>query len=338
MAKQSVAVGGDATQKNGQEVVKKSKFKKKAKGSESTAVPEVHELPVVEDQPSPSEKKKNKKKRKAESINLEATAEGTDDIAQEAGVIPATKKSKKKKQKLSDGQDARTQLIEPTGPSDGPVQKEGLFQKLKRKVKSSLGVEDPPSSQAATDTQTANVPLLAIGSGETKLKKKKKKDKKAAQVPTVAAVSEQHAQGDAISPGSQQETPQQSVAASAAADATMQPATPPGHNGNLESEPSRDSGFDPSTVEAVAVGRTPGSGRAFQRVKSDEWMTAKAARDNSYTGTFGQTGWGARAQEILGQVRGKDFRHEKTKKKRGTYRGGLIESGAVNSFKFDDSD
>jgi hypothetical protein len=72
MAKQSVAVGGDATQKNGQEVlftgsvclflyidmvlhsqvqpsfsacgpqvVKKSKFKKKAKGSESTAVPEV---------------------------------------------------------------------------------------------------------------------------------------------------------------------------------------------------------------------------------------------------------------------------------------------------------
>lgn len=35
------------------------------------------------------------------------------------------------------------------------------------------------------------------------------------------------------------------------------------------------------------------------------------------------------------QVRGKDFRHEKTKKKRGTYKGGLIETGAVNSFKFE---
>ena len=35
------------------------------------------------------------------------------------------------------------------------------------------------------------------------------------------------------------------------------------------------------------------------------------------------------------QVRGKDFRHEKTKKKRGTYKGGLIETGAVHSFKFE---
>ena len=34
------------------------------------------------------------------------------------------------------------------------------------------------------------------------------------------------------------------------------------------------------------------------------------------------------------QVRGKDFRHEKTKKKRGTYRGGAI-GDAVNSFKFE---
>lgn len=38
------------------------------------------------------------------------------------------------------------------------------------------------------------------------------------------------------------------------------------------------------------------------------------------------------------QVRGKDFRHEKTKKKRGTYKGGLIETGAVNSFKFESDD
>jgi SRP40, C-terminal domain len=42
----------------------------------------------------------------------------------------------------------------------------------------------------------------------------------------------------------------------------------------------------------------------------------------------------------LNQVRGKDFRHEKTKKKRGTYRGGAID-GAVYSIKLggdDDSD
>jgi hypothetical protein len=38
------------------------------------------------------------------------------------------------------------------------------------------------------------------------------------------------------------------------------------------------------------------------------------------------------------QVRGKDFRHEKTKKKRGSYRGGLIESDMVASHKFESDD
>ena len=37
------------------------------------------------------------------------------------------------------------------------------------------------------------------------------------------------------------------------------------------------------------------------------------------------------------QVRGKDFRHEKTKKKRGSYRGGLIDN-QINSYKFESDD
>ncbi len=41
---------------------------------------------------------------------------------------------------------------------------------------------------------------------------------------------------------------------------------------------------------------------------------------------------------LLRQVRGKDFRHEKTKKKRGSYRGGIIDHATVNSFKFDSDD
>jgi len=52
-------------------------------------------------------------------------------------------------------------------------------------------------------------------------------------------------------------------------------------------------------------------------------------------GTFGDKGWGAKANAVLSQVRGKDFRHEKTKKKRGSYRGGVIEMNAVNSIKFE---
>ena len=45
--------------------------------------------------------------------------------------------------------------------------------------------------------------------------------------------------------------------------------------------------------------------------------------------------WGERANDILKNTRGKGFRHEKTKKKRGSYRGGIIDSQSVNSVKFD---
>lgn len=45
--------------------------------------------------------------------------------------------------------------------------------------------------------------------------------------------------------------------------------------------------------------------------------------------------WGEKANEVLKHTRGKSFRTEKTKKKRGSYRGGQI-SMAVNSIKFDD--
>jgi hypothetical protein len=49
---------------------------------------------------------------------------------------------------------------------------------------------------------------------------------------------------------------------------------------------------------------------------------------------FQRDSFGEKANEILSAVRGKDFRHEKTKKKRGTYKGGPI-STSSSSFKFD---
>lgn len=45
--------------------------------------------------------------------------------------------------------------------------------------------------------------------------------------------------------------------------------------------------------------------------------------------------WGERANEDLRFTRGKSFRHEKTKKKRGSYRGGQIDV-TVNSIRFED--
>lgn len=45
--------------------------------------------------------------------------------------------------------------------------------------------------------------------------------------------------------------------------------------------------------------------------------------------------WGEKANHDLKYTRGKSFRHEKTKKKRGSYRGGQIDT-KVHSIKFDD--
>ncbi len=50
---------------------------------------------------------------------------------------------------------------------------------------------------------------------------------------------------------------------------------------------------------------------------------------------FGNDGYGAKANKVLATVKGKDFRHEKTKRKRSTYRGGSITLES-NSYKYTD--
>ncbi|XP_011650932.1 nucleolar and coiled-body phosphoprotein 1 isoform X3 [Cucumis sativus] len=77
----------------------------------------------------------------------------------------------------------------------------------------------------------------------------------------------------------------------------------------------------------------------FQRVKVDAVTFAdEKLADNSYWAKGGaESGYGAKAQEVLGQVKGRGFRHEKTKKKRGSYRGGVIDLQS-HSVKFNYSD
>ncbi|KAK7388156.1 hypothetical protein VNO78_22963 [Psophocarpus tetragonolobus] len=78
---------------------------------------------------------------------------------------------------------------------------------------------------------------------------------------------------------------------------------------------------------------------AFQRVQVDKiQFSDERLQDNSYWAKDGaENGYGAKAAEILDQVRGRGFRHEKTKKKRGTYRGGQIDLQS-HSVKFNYSD
>jgi hypothetical protein len=46
--------------------------------------------------------------------------------------------------------------------------------------------------------------------------------------------------------------------------------------------------------------------------------------------------WGRKAHEDLIVTRGKGFTKEKNKKKKGSYRGGFIDTSAVGGIKFDD--
>ena len=72
-----------------------------------------------------------------------------------------------------------------------------------------------------------------------------------------------------------------------------------------------------------------------RRVRAEELQIKHdALKDNSYK-SFDS--WGAKANKDLIVTKGKGFRSEKTKKKRGSYRGGAINVG-VNSFRFEDSD
>lgn len=110
-------------------------------------------------------------------------------------------------------------------------------------------------------------------------------------------------------------------------------------NGKLEINGGEKSGAQKSTKKHRKDSAEPKTVNAFQRVKIDEVEFAhQKLQDNSYWAKDGaDIGYGAKAQEVLGQVRGRDFRHEKTKKKRGSYRGGLIDQQS-HSIKFNYSD
>ncbi|CAF1282431.1 unnamed protein product, partial [Didymodactylos carnosus] len=78
----------------------------------------------------------------------------------------------------------------------------------------------------------------------------------------------------------------------------------------------------------------------FRRVKDEdadpEYL--KLVGKNSFDNKHGARGsWGEKASQDLINTRGKSFRHEKTKKKRGSYRGGKIDT-QIYSIQFDDSE
>ncbi|KRX24751.1 Eukaryotic translation initiation factor 2-alpha kinase 1 [Trichinella nelsoni] len=67
----------------------------------------------------------------------------------------------------------------------------------------------------------------------------------------------------------------------------------------------------------------------FRRVSASKNDLDEPFRDNSFKSKHDE--WGKKAYETFSTVKGKNFRKEKTKKKRGTYRGGRIDPNVTNS-------
>lgn len=164
---------------------------------------------------------------------------------------------------------------------------------------------------------------------EEKKKDKKNKDKKrkAEEQPLLEKAEEEKEDEESSSDEEEEEDRKKNKEEEVKASKRQKAAAP---NDNEEEEEY--------AYEEEEAGGGGTAAKAFQRVKAEEWLGKKGSWDNSYVGTFGASGWGFKAQQILGKVRGKDFRHEKTKKKRGSYKGGEINTQAVCSFKFDSDD
>ncbi len=74
----------------------------------------------------------------------------------------------------------------------------------------------------------------------------------------------------------------------------------------------------------------------FRRV-GNEIAVDPRLEDNSFEAKGGSRGsWGEKANRDLKFTKGRSFRHEKTKKKRGSYKGGAIDT-QVYSIKFDEN-
>lgn len=77
-----------------------------------------------------------------------------------------------------------------------------------------------------------------------------------------------------------------------------------------------------------------GKNTPFRRVMAEQAeYTDPKQRDNSFQAKQGKDKYGEKAYKDLITVKGKNFKKEKTKKKKGNYKGGQI-SQEVNSIKF----
>ncbi|KAF6155641.1 hypothetical protein GIB67_034736 [Kingdonia uniflora] len=292
-----------------------------------------------------SKEKKNKKKLVSESLDVsthekesETYHDSTDNAAYEPHLEESVKISKnKKKNKLipkknvREGEtEASSEIIEDKASVKITSEDKNIKSKDKKKKKNEMDSESLIISggNGKNNSIKDNAPVLEehVNTVEKVSKKRKR---------LASEKSESRPDGEDLSKGANSSK----VEVSEKDNGTNGKAGTK-ENGEVDNENHDNSGTAQKRIKKQHNGSAePKTVNAFQRVKIDEVEFAdERLQDNSYWAKSGaDSGYGAKAQEVLGQVRGRDFRHEKTKKKRGSYRGGQIDFD-THSVKFNYSD
>ncbi|VDM65154.1 unnamed protein product [Strongylus vulgaris] len=200
---------------------------------------------------------------------------------------------------------------------------------VKPALKSSTGLNKPPSSSSSdsdSDEKTQN----KITPAKTIAK------------PITPASAKRPASSSSSSSSEDESTTKKITAKSKSLPVT--PATRKAGSSDSDSDADKKAKEKNADKEDVENDKKPNgtpksfprkSNEPFRRVTITKESLKDKFKDNSYDPSFDH--WGAKAHEALSKVQGKGFRHEKTKKKKGSYGGGPI-STSVNSIKFSDSD
>lgn len=265
---------------------------------------------------------KPKKKKKTKTVDSADPVEDT--LSEPAKAVKKSKKNKQKDLSEPSDEDLKEQPVADTlsVPSQ-PVKKS---KDKKKKHKDELEVLDKDLQEGKTSGKPDDVSLeekkekskskkvkedLSISKDEVDEDGKRSKKRKKSS-------SDDHATGY-----DEDDSKRRKIDDSDKSNGAAQPPkTPKGTANGFVEKDGEEKAHKEDTTKETNGSVEPTSAKAFQRVKAEEVkFVDDRLKDNSYWAKDGaDSGYGAKAQEVLGQVRGRDFRHEKTKKKRGTYR------------------
>ncbi|OEL14379.1 hypothetical protein BAE44_0024601, partial [Dichanthelium oligosanthes] len=333
--KPSENAGGEAKEK-------KQKKKKDDSSAANAGGDEATETVKNDDQRLDGKKKKNKKQEKDDDVEarlemaelaiknkFEAVdkVNGDGDAEKNSGAV---EKKKKKKAKSATDTSEKTDAGAVSAEADGAKGKSGAVETVKddnkeKKAKKKRKKSDPEENVEVEVQEVAEKDSVPKPDDESKsgMEIEEGDNGKLSNENAVAGKKRKLEEVQGSNPP-----------ASAKEDNTTNQSL---SNGFAEDKTQEDSDIKPSKRQKHSS--EPKTVIAFQRVKLEDVKFAdERLQDNSYWAKGGaDTGYGAKAQEVLGQVRGRGFRHEKTKKKRGSYRGGQIDL-QTHSIKFENSD